>query len=135
MKIQRPKSRSKGSENASFKRKTNRAGQTPPRAARGGMHGRGGGTHGRVPCTHSCACPGAYGLFGFSFATLRFSAGFAVFLLIMLMYLAYRVGRIHRIDSLTLSKTPLKKEEEEEGCEGKRRRFGGESRDRHSALQ
>jgi len=95
----------------------------------------GGGTHDRAPCTHG----GAYGLFGFSSPTLRFPVVFAVFLLIMLMYLAYRVGRIHRIDSLTLSKTPLKKEEEEEGCRGKRRRlrrrFGGESKDRHSALQ
>jgi len=30
------------------------------------------------------------------------------------MYLAYWVGRIHRIDSQFLSKTPLKKKEEEE---------------------
>ena len=51
------------------------------------------------------------------------------------MYLALEGGRIHRIDSLTLSKTLLKKEEEEEGCGGKRQRFGGESKDRHSALQ
>ena len=81
----------------------------------------GGGTHGRAPCTHGRACPGACGLFRFSSATLHFSAVFAIFLLIMLMYLAYWVGRIHRIDSLTLSKTPLEKEEEEEGCGGKRR--------------
>ena len=42
MKIQRPKSRCKGSQNASFEKQMDRAGQWPPQAARGGHHGRGG---------------------------------------------------------------------------------------------
>jgi len=49
------------------------------------------------------------------------------------MYLALLRGRIHRVDSTFLSKTPLKKKEEEEEGESKRDVFGGESKDRHSA--
>jgi len=53
---------------------------------------------------------------------------------IMGMYLVHWVGRIHRIASPFLLKTPLKKIEEEEEGGSKGRHYGSESKDRHSIL-
>jgi len=100
-------------QNASFKKRQDRLGQSPPRAARGGwltvVCGR---VHGRAP--------GSAAQFSVFFVSFRFPAFFSAFnshyVFKMGMYLALEESRIHRIGSQTLSKTPLKKiEEEEEG--------------------
>jgi len=80
--------------------------------------GRGEGRTVVRPGAHSRASPAPFVFFVF-FVAVRLPARLSVFNFyfgfIMVIYLAYWVGRIHRIDSTFLSQTSLKKKEEEEG--------------------